>query len=194
MGCPLRGPYSCRPKEPHLMLVLADFPYWATAIIAALFLFVCVLLILAVLIQRPAGGGLSGAFGSGAGSGQTAFGAKTGDALTIATITIFVVYILFAVFLNYAARPQVIAPTPPAANGTGGTAPPTGTTQSGEVPAAPTGAQAPTGATGPTGANGATAATGSPTAAPTGTPPATGQPAPTGSPAATGSPAPTGTP
>jgi len=40
------------------MLVLAlQIPFWVTAIIAALFLFVCVLLILAILIQRPAGGG-----------------------------------------------------------------------------------------------------------------------------------------
>ena len=88
------------------MLVLAQIPGWLTAILAALFLFFCVLLILAVLIQRPTGGGLSGAFGSGAGSGQTAFGAKTGDALTYATITIFTIYILFAVGLNYASRPS----------------------------------------------------------------------------------------
>jgi preprotein translocase subunit SecG len=81
-----------------LMPVLAfSVPYWMTALLVALFLFVCVLLILAVLIQRPAGGGLSGAFGSGSGSGQTAFGAKTGDALTIATIAIFTVYLVFAV-------------------------------------------------------------------------------------------------
>src|SRR5262245_62582548 len=105
MGCPLRGPYSCRPKEPHLMLVLADFPYWATAIIAALFLFVCVLLILTILIQRPQGGGLSGAFGSGAGSGQTAFGTKTGDALTIFTIIMFVAFVLCSVLLVFVTRP-----------------------------------------------------------------------------------------
>ncbi|MDP1662923.1 MAG: preprotein translocase subunit SecG, partial [Phycisphaerales bacterium] len=39
---------------------------------------VCVLLVLAILIQKPQGGGLSGAFGAGSsGSGQTAFGTKT---------------------------------------------------------------------------------------------------------------------
>ena len=61
------------------------------------FCIVCILLVLTILIQRPQGGGLSGAFGAGAGSGQTAFGAKTGDALTMFTIGIFVVYIVGAV-------------------------------------------------------------------------------------------------
>lgn len=69
------------------------------------FLFICILLILTVLIQRPQGGGLAGAFGSSAGSGQTAFGAKTGDALTIFTIAMFVVYLLVAVGLNYVVKP-----------------------------------------------------------------------------------------
>ena len=48
------------------------------------FLFVSLTMILIVLIQKPQGGGLSGAFGSSSdagGAGQTAFGAKTGDVL-----------------------------------------------------------------------------------------------------------------
>jgi preprotein translocase subunit SecG len=94
-----------------LMVLLAQIPPWATGILIAVFLFVCILMMLVVLIQRPAGGGLSGAFGSGAGSGQTAFGAKTGDALTIATITVFVIYLLFAVGLNFAARPPGVMAT-----------------------------------------------------------------------------------
>lgn len=110
------------------------------------FLFICVLLILTVLIQRPQGGGLAGAFGSAAGSGQTAFGAKTGDALTIFTIAMFVVYLLVAVGLNYAVKPVAAAPgTPqasqqPANGGTGG-APQTPTPATGpvtgQVPAQP---------------------------------------------------------
>jgi preprotein translocase subunit SecG len=88
-----------------VMLVLAALPTWSIGLLVALFFFVCILLILTILIQRPQGGGLSGAFGSGAGSGQTAFGAKTGDALTIATIGMFVVYVLAAIGLNYAIRP-----------------------------------------------------------------------------------------
>ncbi len=63
------------------------------------FLACSVLLILTVLIQRPQGGGLSGAFGAGAGSGETAFGARTGDALTIATISFFVLWLAVAVGL-----------------------------------------------------------------------------------------------
>lgn len=89
---------------------------WITALLVVAFLFVCLLLILIILIQKPQGGGLSGAFGSGAasGSGQTVFGARTGDALTIGTITVFVLYLGVAVGLNYAIRPPTttaVAPT-----------------------------------------------------------------------------------
>lgn len=97
-----------------------------------LFIVVCVLLVLTILIQKPQGGGLSGAFGAGAsGSGQTAFGTKTGDALTWMTIGMFIIYLGAAIGMNYAMRPTgptpppapVIAPvpgpgTPPGTNGT----------------------------------------------------------------------------
>ncbi|MEM9662484.1 MAG: preprotein translocase subunit SecG [Planctomycetota bacterium] len=96
---------------PMLMLGLAG---WLSGLLTLGFLFVCVVMILIVLIQRPQGGGLGGAFGSAAGSGQTAFGAKTGDALTIATIAIFVIFLLSAIGLNFAARPSE-APAQPAA-------------------------------------------------------------------------------
>ena len=97
---------------------------WYTILLAVLFLLVCVIMILTVLIQRPQGGGLSGAFGSGAGSGQTAFGSRTGDALTVATVGIFVVYLLIAVALNFLAKPSAYGPvvptlqSPPGANET----------------------------------------------------------------------------
>lgn len=79
---------------------------WAIGLATVAFLFVCLLLVLIVLIQRPQGGGLSAAFGAGGGSGQTAFGAKTGDALTIATVGIFVLFLIGAVGLNFAIRPD----------------------------------------------------------------------------------------
>ena len=85
-----------------------------TSLLVVGFVFVSVILILVVLIQRPQGGGLSGAFGSGAGSGQTAFGAKTGDALTIATIIMFVIWLGSAVGLVFAARPSASQPQQPA--------------------------------------------------------------------------------
>ena len=89
---------------------------WITALMVVAFLFVCLLLILIILIQKPQGGGLSGAFGSGAasGSGQTVFGARTGDALTIGTITVFVLYLGVAIGLNYAIRPSTSGPAVPA--------------------------------------------------------------------------------
>lgn len=79
---------------------------WITSVLFVLFLGSCLLLMLTVLIQKPQGGGLAGAFGSGAGSGQTAFGTRTGDALTVATIAMFVIFIVLAILLNYAARPE----------------------------------------------------------------------------------------
>ncbi|MEO1511842.1 MAG: preprotein translocase subunit SecG, partial [Planctomycetota bacterium] len=59
------------------------------SLLVLVFLLVSLVLILVVLIQRPQGGGLSAAFGAG-GGGQTAFGSKTGDALTLFTIGAFV--------------------------------------------------------------------------------------------------------
>lgn len=85
-------------------LILAWNP-WAWAVIAVVFLVICGVMVLTVLIQKPQGGGLANAFGGGgAGSGQTAFGAKTGDALTVFTIVVFTIYILLAVTLNYASK------------------------------------------------------------------------------------------
>ena len=68
-------------------------------ILATLFAFLALILIGIILLQRGKGVGLSGAFG-GAG-GHTAFGAKTGDVLTWATIIVAVVLLTFAVVLNY---------------------------------------------------------------------------------------------
>ncbi|MBL8747107.1 MAG: preprotein translocase subunit SecG [Phycisphaerae bacterium] len=91
------------------MMMLAEIPPFVVGLLVALFVIVSVMMMLIVLIQRPQGGGLSEAFGSASGSGHTAFGAKTGDALTYATITIFVVFIGFAVGLNYIVKPPVAA-------------------------------------------------------------------------------------
>ncbi len=129
-----------------MTLMLAQLPPIAINLLVIGFLLVCLIMILAVLIQKPQGGGLAGAFGSGAGSGQTAFGARTGDALTVATIAIFLFYILGAVGLNYTVRPSTTPPPGPQAQGsaettgtpeteqTGNVAPPAGTTPITDVP------------------------------------------------------------
>jgi preprotein translocase subunit SecG len=88
------------------MIVSLALATWAVNLLILLMLAVAVLLILTVLIQRPQGGGLSAAFGS-AGSGQTAFGTKTGDALTVATVIMFIVFVLVAIGLNFGMKPVV---------------------------------------------------------------------------------------
>jgi len=140
---------------------------WITSVLFVLFLGACLLLMLTVLIQKPQGGGLAGAFGSGAGSGQTAFGTRTGDALTVATIAMFVIFIVLAVLLNYAARPEGLR----ALDGASGTAP----------AKAPAEEPAKTPATTPPSTN--PPATNAPAATPAPTVPATSAPAATTQPA-----------
>lgn len=113
---------------------------WAIGLATVGFLFICLLLVLIVLIQRPQGGGLSAAFGAGGGSGQTAFGAKTGDALTIATVGIFVLFLIGAVGLNFAIRPDedrpaAVATEEGASESAGGAGAPSETPPTGETPA-----------------------------------------------------------
>ncbi|MDX9911353.1 MAG: preprotein translocase subunit SecG [Phycisphaerales bacterium] len=142
-----------------------QIPPFVVGLLVVLFVAVGVILILTVLIQRPQGGGLSGAFGSGAGSGQTAFGAKTGDALTIITIAMFVVWLIFAVGLNLTMRPGAAQPAaiqapadqpPPSPEGTPATDAPgatqLGTSQPGaEAPSEPAPSQPPAGEPAPDG-------------------------------------------
>jgi len=102
-----------------MILTLAQLNQFAVTGLVVLFLAVCIAMILLILIQRPQGGGLSGAFGAGGGAGQTAFGTKTGDVLTLVTITIFILFLVLAVVLNFAARP-------PESSGSGSTIAPLG--------------------------------------------------------------------
>ena len=78
---------------------------WYHPVLAVLFAFVALFLILVILLQRGRGVGLAGAFG-GAGGVQTAFGAKTGDFLTWATIVIAAILLVFAVILNFVFVPE----------------------------------------------------------------------------------------
>ncbi len=93
---------------------------WYHGILATLFAFLAIILMLVILLQRGKGVGLAGAFG-GAG-GYTAFGSKTGDVLTWATIVVAGVFLVFAVLLNYVFVPPRAqsgassAPPPPPAS------------------------------------------------------------------------------
>ena len=68
-------------------------------VLTFLFILVSVALVLVILVQRPQGGGLASAFGGGGGT-DTAFGGRTGDALTVGTVSVFVVYLILAMALN----------------------------------------------------------------------------------------------
>ncbi len=99
-------------------LVLSQINPYVINLLVGVFLLISIVMILIVLIQRPQGGGLGGAFGAGGGgggggAGQTAFGTKTGDVLTGGTIAIFVLFIVFAVILNFVTRPSQASPTQP---------------------------------------------------------------------------------
>lgn len=120
---------------------------WYHPILATLFGFVAIFLIIVILLQRGKGVGLAGAFG-GAG-GHTAFGSKTGDVLTWATVVIAGMLLLFAIVLNFAFRPPrpafsvppaqapVTRPATPGSESGAGAGPGT------ELPAAPPGTQLP---------------------------------------------------
>ena len=113
---------------------------WNQALVGGLmvlFISSCILLILAILVQRPQGGGLAGAFGSGSGSGQTAFGARTGDALTVITISMFVLYLVAGLALGYAAKPVVAKPQTEAVAVDPAAADPAAATPAATDPAAP---------------------------------------------------------
>lgn len=77
---------------------------WYHPILATLFTLVAVFLMMVILLQRGRGVGLSGAFGGAA--TNTAFGSKTGDVLTWATVVIACFFLLLTVVLNYVFVPQ----------------------------------------------------------------------------------------
>ena len=80
----------------------------AVSFLAAAFVFVCLFMMLVILIQKPKGGGLSGAFG-GAGGGESSFvGARVGDFLTWLTVGCFVAFLLLAMFLTWTINPTEI--------------------------------------------------------------------------------------
>ncbi len=87
-------------------------------VVTSLFVLVSLAMVLIILVQRPSGGGLAGAFGGAGGSGSdTVFGGRVGDALTWATVSAFVLYLGCAIALNLLDDVQASGPagnTPPA--------------------------------------------------------------------------------
>ena len=78
---------------------------WPVMLLALGFVLVCLLMMLVILVQKPKGGGLSGAFG-GAGGGESSFvGAKVGDVLTLFTVGCFIAFLLLAMGLNWTINP-----------------------------------------------------------------------------------------
>ncbi len=70
-------------------------------LITFFFAVVALVMVLIILVQRPQGGGLAGAFGGAGGTAtDTVFGGRVGDALTIATVAAFVIYLSLAIALN----------------------------------------------------------------------------------------------
>jgi len=74
-------------------------------IIAVLFVFCSLVLVLVILVQKGKGGGLSGALGGGIASGL--LGSKTGDFLTWVTIIVVGVFLTLAVVMAKWYRPTV---------------------------------------------------------------------------------------
>lgn len=105
---------------------------WLFPVLVVLFAVISLAMVLIILVQRPQGGGLASAFGGG-GNQDTAFGGRTGDALTIATVSTFALWLLVAIGLNVTDRMSVASPaaeTPAADTAAAGTAP-TGTSAAG---------------------------------------------------------------
>ncbi len=85
---------------------------WLVYLMASFFVLVCLFMMLVILIQKPKGGGLSGAFG-GAGSAQSVMGAKTGEFLTWFTVACFVLFLLLAMGLTWAINADPHGSGPP---------------------------------------------------------------------------------
>ena len=75
-----------------------------TYLLGVVFVLVAGLTVLVVLIQKPKGGGLAGAFGGAGGSQQSLLGAKSGDVMTWITVGFFIAFLLLAVSLVYSSR------------------------------------------------------------------------------------------
>ncbi len=77
---------------------------WYVTLFTIVFVMVCLILILVVLIQKPRGSGLTGAFGGAGGGAASVFGSKTGDVLTWITVVCFALFMGMSMLLTWTAR------------------------------------------------------------------------------------------
>ena len=85
------------------LMILGAMSWWSL-MLGVFFAIICVVMIIVVLLQKGKGGGLSAAFG-GAG-GQSAFGSKTGDVFTWATIVIAGLFLVLAMVCTMTFKPS----------------------------------------------------------------------------------------
>lgn len=140
-------------------------------VLGIVFVLISAFMILVILIQKPKGGGLAGAFGGAGGGQQAMFGAKVGDFLTWVTVVLFTVFLIVAVVIVWTSKPPELGSVSPTPNATTTSTPdpvditpadttpadttPVDTTSAGTIPAdtapetpagdAPTGGAPPTG-------------------------------------------------
>ncbi len=96
---------------------------WYVTLFTLMFVGVCLFLILVVLIQKPRGSGLTGAFGGAGGGAGSVFGSKTGDVLTWVTVVCFALFIGLSMLLTWTAKPGQTTIAPILNTGTGDTNP-----------------------------------------------------------------------
>ena len=100
-----------------------------STILAILFIFVSLFMMLVILIQKPKGGGLSGAFGgAGSGSDRAFVGGNVGDVLTWITVVCFTLFLILAMGLTWVIRAEEHVPARTPATTTSNTAATTDTT------------------------------------------------------------------
>jgi preprotein translocase subunit SecG len=100
----------------HPMVLASWWSEFFISILSVLFVFVALLLIGVILIQRGRGGGLVGAF---SGLGNQALGTKAGDTMTWVTVVLAGVFLVIAMLLTRSVGMEELAkkspePTPTA--------------------------------------------------------------------------------
>ncbi len=94
------------PIHPH-----DQYPPLMSTVLSILFVFVSVFMMLVILIQKPKGGGLSGAFGgAGSGSDRAFVGGNVGDVLTWITVICFGLFLILAMGLTWVIRAEEFGP------------------------------------------------------------------------------------